>query len=120
MRTRSLAHLVSGAFVFLAAVTSGCADPGWSLSGTVVDANGAAVQGATVTLVCGEFRTELRNKTDTQGRFSISRLGHGFEERCVVEAKRDELMISTAKPTCSKPSKKAGHCADGEVRIALR
>jgi hypothetical protein len=63
--------IVAAALTIIAQTTSG------SLSGTVVDANGAAVAGAMVTITDNATNNTRTAETNTQGTFAVPQLYFG-------------------------------------------
>ena len=110
------------ALVALLAAT-GC-DPTYSVSGTVVDASGAAVIGATVTKACPSGGTEVVTTTVT-GEFAFGGVGGSFEApKCSLRIEKAGFKTQTVRTmdACYRGTKEgnAGKpCAPGEGKVTL-
>ena len=70
-------------------------DPTYSVSGTVVDASGAALVGATVTMACPSGRTEVVTTT-AGGEFAFGGVGGSFEApKCSLRIEKPGFIART-------------------------
>ncbi len=82
--------------VLLAA--AGC-DPAYSVHGTVLDAAGAAIDGANVTLSCPSGRTESV-VTTAGGEFAFGGVGGSFEApKCSLRVEKPGFVTRTVRTT---------------------
>jgi thiol-disulfide isomerase/thioredoxin len=106
--------------------------PGVAISGTVVDHDGQAVEGAWVEIL--NFRDDQLVKTDSRGRFTLRNVTRGIvpvvvqasglsqQQRYVADGGSDPMMIRLARPqvagtkpgVISTPSTPAGPAKQGQ------
>ena len=99
-------------------------DPTYSVSGTVVDASGAAVAGATVTMACPSGRTEAATSS-AGGEFAFGGVGGSFEApKCSLRIEKPGFTARTVRTTdaCyrgTQASNAGVPCKAGEGRLVL-
>jgi hypothetical protein len=102
---------------------TGC-DPAYSVHGTVLDAAGAAVTGANVTLSCPSGTTESAVTTAT-GEFAFGGVGGSFEApRCSLRIEKPGFATQTVRTTdaCYRSTQTRNYgtrCGPGEGEIRL-
>lgn len=118
------------ALVVVFVVTLAGCDPGWSLSGAVVDSAGAPVVGASLTLTCPGAGTGAGAMSETQltsatGAFSFGGVsGAGHADKCTLAITKAGFTTATvaAHSTCFRSTKTRNlgqPCVAGEGRITL-
>jgi hypothetical protein len=99
-------------------------DPTFSVSGTVVDASGAPVAGATVTMACPSGRTETVT-TSAGGEYAFGGVGGSFEApKCSLRIEKPGFTARTVRTTdaCYRGTQahNAGTpCKPGEGKVVL-
>jgi hypothetical protein len=94
------------------------------VSGTVVDASGAALAGATVTKACPSGRTETATTT-AAGEYAFGGVGGSFEApKCSLRIEKAGFTARTLRTTDACYRGTEGHnagvpCKPGEGRVVL-